>query len=203
MKIFKKSLSVLFVSIITIFSFTLKFDLKSSSIIEDDLKVPLFSNNNFDTTLTDPNVLVEDFISFTDIYTIIDSEISAALPNDTIGIINNRDNNIVSSINSLVGDKKVIIETPEELFQFSNTQSFNYKYQSSVNRIPYENTIKKVLSLDYVLLNDIDYSEMRAKKFIPIGTNINIEIDNPIVHYYPFTGSFDGNGYKISNLYLA
>ena len=46
------------------------------------------------------------------------------------------------------------------------------------------------------------------KKFVPIGTNILLEsnaignADNISV-YMPFTGVFDGNGFIISNLYLA
>src|SRR5690606_15016893 len=86
---------------------------------------------------------------------------------------------------------------------FGNMQSFNYRYQASINRYPYKLTMETILSLDYVLLADIDYSTMRSRKFVPIGTNIDVEIGERVVHDLPFTGTFDGMGHVISNLYLA
>ena len=53
------------------------------------------------------------------------------------------------------------------------------------------------------MLADIDYSTMKAKKFVPIGTDITIEDSGTTVYHYPFTGTFDGQGFVIKNLYLA
>jgi len=52
------------------------------------------------------------------------------------------------------------------------------------------------LHLDYILMNDIDVGseETDTLKFMPIGGNTNLQ---------KFTGTFDGNGYTISNITLT
>jgi hypothetical protein len=44
---------------------------------------------------------------------------------------------------------------------------------------------------------------MRSQKFIPIGIDLVNPEDEENNFYYPFTGTFDGQGFKILNLYLA
>lgn len=168
-------------------------------------KVPLFSNESFTSTLSEPNVLPKDNLkAFTIIFNIVESYLSQETENDTEAIKQARDIALANDILAAASGYKISIESAEELYNFSNAQSFNYKYAASVNRYGYERTIKALLSLDYILMRDIDYSTMRARKFVPIGTNIYIKVGSEIIdHVYEFTGTFDGNGHTISNLYLA
>ncbi|MDZ4196761.1 MAG: hypothetical protein U1C51_05860, partial [Candidatus Izemoplasmatales bacterium] len=90
-----------------------------------------------------------------------------------------------------------VIETANDLFQFS-------QLANGVNKQVY-------LSLSYVLGNDIDYSDasrlgrfFRTVGFTPNGnpdpmkTPIQNQAENPLA----FQGSFDGQGFEISNLLL-
>lgn len=60
-----------------------------------------------------------------------------------------------------------------------------------LQNITADRTDDRTLNLDYCLQNDIDLSTL-GKSFWSIGTND-----------HPFTGSFDGNGHTIRNLYLV
>ena len=116
----------------------------------------------------------------------------------------NLDNTITNNITSLVGNKRIAISSANDLYNLGNMASINFNRQGRINSYIFSNTIKKVLSLNYVVLNDIDYSSKKAQRFVPLGTNINVEMgDNSLVYDFPFTGEFDGNGYKIKNLYFA
>lgn len=163
-------------------------------------------NEHFDTTLTgptDPNE-VDSFISMTALYNKIKAEITAAESGTKTEA--QADTDIVTWINTNVGSKTVSIANALELYMFGNAQSINFDKQGGVNTYIYTNTIKKVLSLKYALINDIDYSTMKAQKFVPIGTNIFIEqgeTEQPINIKFEFTGQFEGNGFEIKNLYLA
>ncbi len=102
-------------------------------------------------------------------------------------------------------DGKIIrIDTAEELYWFSMDVSYEYIYQSDN---PAENVklspekIAVLLSLDYVLGNNIDYSEVGAKMFVPVGYAF-YDSEN-VWHQNLFTGTFDGQGFVISNLYVA
>ncbi|GAI11132.1 unnamed protein product, partial [marine sediment metagenome] len=73
--------------------------------------------------------------------------------------------------------------------------------------------MKDDLTADYILDNDIDASATSGwndgKGFEPVGRWIETE-DDIILYcpdhtywtYQPFTGSFDGQGYTISNLFM-
>lgn len=116
------------------------------------------------------------------------------------------DETIEAQIETLVGAKSVKITTADDLYKLGNMASINFDKQGKINSYIFEKTIKKILSLDYFLLSDIDYSTKRAQKFIPLGININIDTEgngDNINYYFPFTGSFNGNGFTIKNLYLA
>lgn len=186
----------------------------NKTVIDADANYKKYKTNNFfNTELTEPDVEseLEEFVSMADLYAGIKTRIdNVAESSDAAKII--ADASIVTWINGLVnpvsGSKRVSISTPLELYQFGNAQSINFESQGGVNTFIFENTIQKVLSLDYVLLNDINYSAMKSQKFIPIGTNIDIELgeeeeEESIKIIFPFNGTFDGNGFEISNLYLA
>src|SRR5690554_2017057 len=166
------------------------------SQIDEDVDVA-FTNESFGSTLSDPGVVVEDFVTMSSLYAVIENGRNASLS----------DAAITQNITNEVGNKKVSISTADELYMFGNAQSINFNSQGGTNTTVLEQTIKKVLSLDYVLLADIDYSVKKSQKFVPIGTNILLAAgevtDEQIQYYFPFTGTFDGNGFEIKNLYLA
>lgn len=104
-------------------------------------------------------------------------------------------------------DSKVVrIDTAEELYRFSVDVSYhpNFIYQTSIpsQNVKLSLAVRQVLlGLDYALGNDIDYSVMKSRQFIPIGfqfTTVEAEYNEQI-----FTGTFNGQGYEISNLYVA
>ena len=156
-----------------------------------------FTNPFFSTSISKTGV-AEDIVNFSDIFNLIETHMNTSYPSTLA-----RDTAIESALNTLVSTKRVGITTADDLYNFSVSASFNYRYTASVNRLPYEKTIKKILSYNYILLADIDYSTMKAKKFVPIGTDITIEDSGTTVYHYPFTGTFDGQGFVIKNLYLA
>ncbi|MGD9909168.1 MAG: beta strand repeat-containing protein [Candidatus Izemoplasmatales bacterium] len=105
---------------------------------------------------------------------------------------------------SAANGKFIRFDTAEELYRFSVDVSYEHVYISSN---PSENVklsqdkIAVLLSLNYVLGNNIDYSVMGAKTFIPIGYWFS-DVDG-IEHKNIFTGSFDGQGFVVKNLYVA
>ncbi|MDY0024103.1 MAG: hypothetical protein RBR66_04140, partial [Candidatus Izemoplasmatales bacterium] len=100
--------------------------------------------------------------------------------------------------------KTIRIETAEELYRFSVDVSFAEVY---ITGNPTENVklsdtkIEEILDQDYVLGQDIDYSVMKSKTFIPIGFLFADTLGNIYQRY--FTGTFDGQGFEITNLYLS
>lgn len=110
------------------------------------------------------------------------------------------------TILSGISGKTIRIDTAEELYWFSIDVSYNPD-QFYVTSDPSQNVklsyevIEVLLSLDYVLGNDIDYSIMKSKQFIPIGYSF-FSVDETLKHNV-FTGTFDGRGFEISNLYFA
>ena len=94
--------------------------------------------------------------------------------------------------------KKIRIDTAQELHRFSvDVSPFEDKNYSSNGTY---DKIQALLSLDYVLGNDIDYLEMTGNTFTPIG--FHYTKDN-VTYHQAFTGTFDGRGFEIKNLYLA
>lgn len=163
-----------------------------------------FSNHHFNTDLLDlsDDDKAETFRSYSIIHKKIEELMVKTYPTDLA-----RDEDIEQEIIKLVKKNetenyRVSIASAQELYDFSTDVSYNWKNPVNVENYPHYKTIKKLLSLDYVLLNDIDYSEMRARKFIPIGIDLNYEGKSED-DYNPFTGTFDGQGYTISNLFVA
>ncbi len=104
---------------------------------------------------------------------------------------------------AMVG-KKIRFETAEELYRFSVDVSFEQVYLSSdpAENVPVSSDKKDfLLGQHYVLGNDIDYSVLGAKTFIPIGYSF---LDSTETQYEKtFQGIFDGQGFVISNMYFA
>lgn len=61
------------------------------------------------------------------------------------------------------------------------------------------NAVRNDLSANYIQVNDIDLSEFN--NWEPIGEGDERGISGGVTH--PFTGKYDGNGYKISNLTIS
>jgi transcription termination factor NusB len=89
----------------------------------------------------------------------------------------------------------IFIPKIESQNRFSGSGSGTPEDPYVITNVKQLQEMKYNLSAHYVLGNDIDASETKfwndGKGFEPIGTNV--------VH---FTGSFDGRGYKIYNLYI-
>jgi len=100
--------------------------------------------------------------------------------------------------------KYIRFDTAEELYRFSIDVSFEDVYLSSNPTENYKLSSTKIaflLDLNYILGGDIHYEEMGAKTFIPIGHWFT-DVDS-VLHKNVFTGTFDGRGFTIYNLYLA
>jgi len=87
---------------------------------------------------------------------------------------------IIESTSAIIYDKTYIIESAYDLFKLS-------ELSMGTDRTIY-------LGLNYALGNDIDYYEI-------VQENINQRF-HPIGFLEPFTGSFDGQGFEITNLYF-
>ncbi|MDD4184770.1 MAG: hypothetical protein PHI01_05105, partial [Candidatus Izemoplasmatales bacterium] len=101
-------------------------------------------------------------------------------------------------------DKKIRFDTAEELYRFSVDVSYEDVYLSQDPNENYKLTTDKInflLGLDFVLGGNINYSVIGSKRFIPIGYSFYDTDD--VLHENLFDGTFDGQGFAISNLYLA
>lgn len=105
---------------------------------------------------------------------------------------------------SAASGKKIRFDTAEELYRWSMDVSFEEVYPTGN---PTEDVkladdkIAVLLDLDFVLGDNIDYSVMQSKAFVPIGFAFN-DVEQ-IVYERSFTGTFDGQGFEIQNLYVA
>lgn len=105
----------------------------------------------------------------------------------------------IMSINLGTWDKVIRFESADELYRFSMDVSYNLKYTTFETKLT-QAAITRLMSLDYVLARDIDYSVMKSKRFNPIGYNFMLE---DVLYSQTFTGTFNGNGFEISNLYVS
>jgi len=100
--------------------------------------------------------------------------------------------------------RTIRFDTAEELYRFSVDVSFEEIY---ITGVPAEDLklsdekIEFILAQHYVLGNNIDYSIMQSKAFIPIGYAFN-DVEQT-TYERSFTGIFDGQGFVVSSLYVA
>ncbi|MBN2877946.1 MAG: hypothetical protein JXL85_09885 [Bacilli bacterium] len=105
---------------------------------------------------------------------------------------------------SAASGKVIRFDTAESLYRFSVDVSFEEIY---ITGNPTEDVklandkIAVLLDLDYVLGKNLDYSVMQSKAFIPIGYAFS-DVEE-VVYERSFTGTFDGQGFYIQNLYVA
>lgn len=178
MKIVKKTIVLLFtIGLLFGIGSTLDFDLKTRGAND----YGLINEHAYDEL---PDLVLPDdiYISYTTFRNTI-APTSAA----------------IMSINLSTWDKIIRFESADELYRFSMDVSYNLKYTTFETKLT-QDAIGRLLGLDYVLARDIDYSVMKSKRFNPIGYNFEIE---DTLYSQKFTGTFDGNGFEISNLYLS
>ncbi len=181
----KKILISFFVIVIFVVgAFSISLALPKAPGIQAIDKKPLVQD--FDPI--DPVALDSGYISYTEFRTVV-------VPNATDA------DDLVTDL----GSRIIRFDTADELYRFSLDVIYNPDiYYISANpaenvKLP-ESYILKILSFDYVLGRDIDYSVQKGKQFVPIGFNFELE-ETP--HIGTFTGTFDGQGFEISNLYVA
>lgn len=136
---------------------------------------------------------------------------------DYITYTNLRDNFIIpiknqtetiTNLLSYVTNKLIRIDSAEELYNFSKDVSFieqftTYNNQEGLYELHEtidETLVETLLSLDYVLGQDIDYSVMESRSLDPIGYDFYFQEETYSNH---FTGTFNGQGFEIENLYIS
>lgn len=196
--VIKKTLSIVLVALLLLLAFApSNISFNKGVIVQGEngsYQMQSFTNNRFNTEL-DEVAKQTNLVNFSELYKIISENFETDLADDTIK------NMLIAKVDG----KRVAINTPDDLYNLSASVSFNYTNPATAGLSPKFNSIQYLLSLDYILMNDIDYSIMKAKQFLPIGFDLSTlyDIGGNQEFDYPFTGTFDGNGFTITNLYLA
>lgn len=186
---------------------TLACVLVFSANAKNEYQRPKLSNLAFNPAEINEAPTATHYISYTDFITAIhtkvrNNEITDA--NDIKVLVNQGTENGVTNTNP-DDDIFVRIDSAEELYRFSVDVSYEYIYASInlLERVKFSETIiEGLLSIRYVLGNDIDYSNMKSKLFIPIGYAFTLT-QYQTYHENIFKGEFDGRGFEIRNLYVA
>jgi len=178
-KIAKKFVIFIFISFFSILLGTKLLNLSFPTVAQDQYGI--FTDHSYQAL---PNLILPDDIYVT--YTDLRNNIATTSAQ-------------IDAINLGTWDKIIRFDTAEELYRFSVDVSYKLKYTTYETKLT-QSAISKLLSLHYVLGRDIDYSVMKSKQFNPIGYNFFIES----THYsQAFSGTFDGNGFEITNLYFS
>lgn len=145
----------------------------------------------------DPDTKIDstDYIKYSDLRT------------DYIVPIQNSSKSI-SELETAVQGKLIRFDTAEDLYNFSRDVSFIEQFTTynpisemyELNASIDESLVQTLLSLNYVLGRDIDYSVMESRSFDPIAYDFTFQGTSYSNH---FTGTFNGQGFEISNLYLS
>lgn len=85
--------------------------------------------------------------------------------------------------------KTILIESSTDLYHWSWDLSYKNTMLNHAKK-------QELLSKNYALGQDIDYSERKSARFVPIGYSVENEV-------LEFTGTFDGRGFEITNLYFV
>lgn len=157
--------------------FLVKYSDAKPNIIIPNRTVQFTGDYDWDETIN-PKTLSTDYISYTDY----------------------RANICTQAASSCNTDKIIRFDTAEELYRFSVDVSFDEKYTEAEVKLS-DAKIDQILSQHFVLGQDIDYSTMRSKTFIPVGYLFADTLGNIYQRY--FKGIFDGQGFEIKNLYMS
>ncbi|MBE0700370.1 MAG: hypothetical protein IH571_01660, partial [Acholeplasmataceae bacterium] len=179
-KYLKKALILIMLSFALIAFGIEFFDFDGSKVIAQD-PYEVLHEHRFNALPT-PNIPESNYITYTEF-------------RNEIGTTSNN----ILSIDPQTWGKTLRIDSAEELYRFSIDVSYNMTYTTYETKLT-QPAIERLLSFDYALGNDVDYSVMKSKRFNPIGYQFEIE---EITYDQSFKGTFDGNGFEISNLYLS
>lgn len=201
--ILKRLIITTITSFLVVFAFINILSLLPNQDVEQNKpQSALFNNGFFDTDLNisdSPNQTV----TFATLQSIIVTQMNRSVDP------NIKDLDMKSALQTAIAGRKIAIGSAEDLYNFSTSVSYNWIYPGDSVRVPMIQTIQFMLDQDYVLVSDIDYLSYRSRKFNPIGIDFftDFDIDSYTEGYQaprlPFTGSFDGQGFTISNLYMA
>lgn len=114
----------------------------------------------------------------------------------------------IANLLSYVNGKFIRFDTAQELYDFSRDVSFITQFTTydmvderyELNATVDQSLVTALLSLDYVLGQDIDYSVMASKSLDPIGYDFTYQ---GVTYTNHFTGTFNGQGFEIKSLYLS
>ena len=114
----------------------------------------------------------------------------------------------IANLLSAVNGKLIRFDTAQELYDFSTDVSFIEQFTTynlttemyELNTTVDQSLVTVLLSLDYVLGQDIDYAVMESKSLDPIGYDFTYQ---EVTYSNHFTGTFNGQGFEIKNLYLS
>ncbi len=107
------------------------------------------------------------------------------------------DDNGIKSNN--IDNKFIRIDNANELYNFSKDVSFFANVYSGSEKLNHTQIVS-VLSLNFVLGDDIDYTALALSPMYPIGYEVNLSSGTKRA---AFTGTFDGQGFEIINLSLG
>ena len=201
--ILKRLITSSILSFLVVFAAIKVFNLLPNTVIENNQpKSALFENDFFDTNISIPDN-PNQTVTFATLQQIIVFQMNRTADPNVI------DTDMKSQLETAIAGRKIAIGSAEDLYNFSTAVSYNWIYNVDTVRVPMIQTIRFLLDQDYVLVSDIDYLSYRSRKFNPIGIDFytDFDIDEYTAGYQapliPFTGSFDGQGFTISNLYMA
>ncbi len=203
MRLFKRTISSLLVILFAgIIVFNLAKLMPSKKVFQEpNIQTSVFNNGffdyNIDNSKIDSITADQATTKFSVLQTIIVEEM-----NNTSITTSQRDSNLVSRLTTAIAGRRIAIENAEDLYNFSMIVSYNWSKSQNVLNEPHYQTIQLMLNQHYILVDDIDYSSYVAKRFNPIGIDLDLP-DAVNDRLLPFTGTFDGQGFTISNLYLS
>jgi hypothetical protein len=199
MKIFAKKLTLLFIVSLFVFvssAYVVEYNPKVNGL---DFQAPYYDmefDGTYDWEVNPDNVQDnEDYIPYDDLRT-----------NYIIPIQNGTES--IGNLLSYVNSKFIRIDTANDLYHFSRDVSFIEQFTTynpseeiyEINSSIDQSLVTTLLGLDYVLGQDIDYAEMQSKSFDPIGYDFTFQGTTYTNH---FTGTFNGQGFEIDNLYVS
>ncbi|MFA7435338.1 MAG: hypothetical protein WC006_03115 [Bacilli bacterium] len=187
---------ILMISILIIaLLFSISFDNLSKA---EDLDTTRDRNtHDFEPIVT--KQIENTFITYTDFRPILFAIVNDVVEDDNYNDVRNMMLEELEIEGSEGTYKTIRFDSALELYNFSVDASYN---RDKIESFRFEDKIvQALLSLNYTLGMDIDYSVMGAQQFMPIGYNFTSPLAG--THEAVFTGIFDGRGFEISNLYAA
>lgn len=192
--------SLIFISILTFVLITSAYTIKQPLLVVEEKANQVIKEMDFNGDYdweVEPNLKTssEDFITY------------QTLRNSYIIPIKNSTETIANML-SAVNEKFIRFDTAEELYDFSRDVSFIEQFTTFdtqtqrfvLNQNINQDLVTALMSLNYVLGQDIDYAVMESRSFDPIGYDFTYK---GVTYTNHFTGTFNGQGFEIANLYVS